>query len=428
MILKGSQRGNAGRLADHLLNIADNDHITVKEVRGFMARDLKGAFEEAHAISRATQCRQFLFSLSLNPPKDGNASIEDLLNAIERAEHTLGLEGQPRAIVIHEKEGRRHAHVVWSRIDADKMTAINMPFFKQRLATLSRELYLDHGWVLPEGHRENGWKNPLNFSLAEWQQAKRLDLDPREIKQVFQEAWKQADGLKAFTAALEQSGYYVAKGDRRGMVAVDIHGEVYSLARWAGVKTKELKERLGEPDKLPTVAETQATIRQKLSGNIRSYIKESREQQQEELAPLVDKRKEMVAAHRAERAKLERGQKARLDAETKARAARMRTGLLGAWDLLSGRRRELRAQNEAEAYQGLLRDREQREAIFVAQLRERKALQDRFDQLRHAQREERLALVRRVASVMQRQDGNIPERDTARDHSRPRSQSYTPNR
>ena len=424
MILKGSQRGQAGKLADHLLNIADNDHITVKEVRGFMARDLKGAFEEAHAISRATQCRQYLFSLSFNPPKDGQARIEDFLNAIERAEEALGLKGQPRAIVIHEKEGRRHAHAVWSRIDADKMTAINMPFFKQRLANLSRELYLDHGWVLPEGHRENGWKNPLNFSLAEWQQAKRIDLDPREIKQVFQEAWKQADGLKAFTAALEQCGYYVAKGDRRGMVAVDIHGEVYSLSRWAGVKTKELKERFGEPDKLPTVAETHAAIRQKLSANIRSYIKESREQQQEERAPLIEARQEMVTAHRAERVKLERGQKARLEAETKARAARIRTGLRGVVDFISGRRRELRAQNEAEAYQGLLRDRAQREAMFTAQMRERKALQQRFDQLRQAQRDERLALVRRVASVMRRQDGNnqSQSQDTARGHRLP---SYT---
>jgi hypothetical protein len=37
--------------------------------------------------------------------------------AIDMAEQRLGLDGHPRAIVFHEKEGRRHAHAVWSRID-----------------------------------------------------------------------------------------------------------------------------------------------------------------------------------------------------------------------------------------------------------------------------------------------------------------------
>jgi hypothetical protein len=63
---------------------------------------------------------------------------------------------------------------VWSRIDAEAMKAINLPHFKNRLCALSKELYLEHGWILPEGHRENGWKNPLNFTLAEWQQASLL--------------------------------------------------------------------------------------------------------------------------------------------------------------------------------------------------------------------------------------------------------------
>jgi hypothetical protein len=98
--------------------------------------------------------------------------------------------------VIHEKNGRRHAHVVWSRIDPDAMKAINLPHFKNRLKDLSKELYLEHEWTLPDGHKENGWKNPLNFTLAEWQQANRLGLDPREIKQVFREAWDRSDNLR----------------------------------------------------------------------------------------------------------------------------------------------------------------------------------------------------------------------------------------
>ena len=272
MILVGSQRGGAGQLATHLLNDRDNEHVAVQELRGFVSSDLQGAFAEAHAISKATRCKQFLFSLSLNPPKETEVSLEDMMKAADQAEAKLGLDGQPRAVVVHEKEGRRHIHVVWSRIDAESMKAVNLPFFKERLCGLSKELYLQHGWELPEGHRENGWKNPLNFTLAEWQQAKRLDLDPREVKQIFQGAWKQSDSMPAFKAALEEHGYYLAKGDRRGFVATDIHHEVYSISRWTGVKAKEVKQRLGDPERLPGVGEVQKSLDARLTGKIRVSI------------------------------------------------------------------------------------------------------------------------------------------------------------
>lgn len=120
MILKGSQRGGAGALAAHLFNDRDNDHVELLELRGFVSTDLSGALAEADAVAKGTQCRQFLFSLSLNPPRQAEAGIEVMVEAADRAEERLGLKGQPRAIVVHEKEGRRHIHVVWSRIDLPK--------------------------------------------------------------------------------------------------------------------------------------------------------------------------------------------------------------------------------------------------------------------------------------------------------------------
>ena len=205
MILKGSQRSGAKQLASHLLNDRDNDHVAVLEIRGFVSENLNGALREAQAISSATKCKQFLFSLSLNPPKQEVAGEDDFSRAADAAEKALGLEGQPRAIIIHEKEGRRHAHVVWSRIDADSLTAINLPHFKNRLTSLSKELFLEHGWTLPDGLRAHGGKSFLNFNLDELQQAKRLALDPREIKGVMREAWDRSDSVQGFANALEES-------------------------------------------------------------------------------------------------------------------------------------------------------------------------------------------------------------------------------
>ncbi|MCC0007696.1 MAG: relaxase/mobilization nuclease domain-containing protein [Hyphomicrobiaceae bacterium] len=422
MILVGSQRGGATQLAAHLQNILDNDHVSVEQIRGFMADDLKGAFNETQAVSKGTRCKQFLFSLSLNPPKDANASIDQFMDAIERAEDRLGLVGQPRAVVFHEKEGRRHAHAVWSRIDVATMKAINLPHFKNKLKGLSKELFLEHGWELPRGHRENGWKNPLNFSLEEWQQAKRLDLDPREVKQVLRDAWDRSDNQKSFAAALEEHGYYLARGDRRGFVAVDYRGEVYSLSRWTGVKTKELRTKLGEPDKLDSVDQTKARINSRLSDRLRDHLKTLRGQQREKFQPLINARKELVADQRMERAKLKRGQTRRWKQETRTRSERLNKGLRGVWELLTGKARAIRRKNDLEAYQAYRRDRSQREDLFQAQMKDRKSLQARFDALREHQMQERKILARKMAEVLRltRPDHRQHElnRNQSRQHGR----------
>ena len=118
MILKASQRGGGQDLAAHLMKMEDNEHVDLHELRGFATDTLKGALKEAEAVSRGTQCRQYLFSLSLSPPEQASVAPDVFERAIDRIEERLGLEGQPRAIVFHEKDGRRHAHCVWSRICA----------------------------------------------------------------------------------------------------------------------------------------------------------------------------------------------------------------------------------------------------------------------------------------------------------------------
>ena len=70
MILEGNERGFGAELARHLMNVHDNDHVSVHAVDGFIAADLAGAFAECEAIAQGTQCSKYLFSVSLNPPLD----------------------------------------------------------------------------------------------------------------------------------------------------------------------------------------------------------------------------------------------------------------------------------------------------------------------------------------------------------------------
>jgi hypothetical protein len=385
MILKASQRGNGQNLAVHLMRTDDNEHIELHELRGFAATNLKDAFKEAEAISLGTKCRQYLFSVSLNPPEGVALSSEYFAETADRIERELGLEGQPRALVLHEKEGRRHAHCVWSRIDPDTMTARQMSFFKSKLMGLSRDLYLEHGWEMPKGLARDGQKNPLNFTLAEWQQAKRTGTDPRILKEAVLASWSSSDGRKSLAASLEERGLFLAKGDRRGFVLVDHQGEVHSLSRVLGLKSKEVEARLGSSDHLRSVEDTKRHLSKVMTPALKSHVAESRERFRERSEKLGSYKEEMTRHHRDARQTLSEKQKTEWDTESLQRAARLPKGLRGLWYRLTGKYQSIRAENEAEAKATQLRQVAERQKLIEDQMAQRRVLQERMQDLRKAQ-------------------------------------------
>jgi len=111
----------------------------------------------------------------------------------------------------------------------------------------------------------------------------------------------------------------------------------------------------------------------------------------------------------------------RLGAEQKQRADRLHKGLLGVWELLTGKARAIRRLNEEEAYKGYTRDREQRERLHLAQVKERSALQKRIDAVGARHREERMRLARRIVMVMRHTDEAVRRRErTIRSHGHSR--------
>lgn len=78
----------------------------------------------SHPVAACNGCT-IIPHASINTRADERLPPEQRMQAIDRLEKDLGLTGQPRAVVVHEKEGREHCHVVWSRIDLDKMRTIS---------------------------------------------------------------------------------------------------------------------------------------------------------------------------------------------------------------------------------------------------------------------------------------------------------------
>ena len=366
MILVGNQRGGGKDLARHLMK-DENEHVVVHEVRGFAAADLDGAFQESYAMSRATNCKQHLYSLSLNPPKEASVSVGDFEDAVGRAEADLGLTGQPRAIIFHEKIGtdgelRRHAHAVWCRINADEMKAVQMSFDKRKLNEVSRDLYLQHGWTMPRGFVKSEMRDPSTYSLAEWQQAKRTGNDPKELKTMFQDCWAISDSKQAFSAALRERGFVLAQGDRRGYVAVDHSGEVHAIAKWTGQKTKAVRDRLGTQSELPSIKQAHEQAAKILTNRLHDLRKEEQRIAAHGRQQSRDIKAKQEARQHQERVEIELLHKLRRERESRERVSRVRTGFWGLVDRISGRRRKIAAENrEAELRAEARDDQEQRE-------------------------------------------------------------------
>ncbi|MGN6539126.1 MAG: relaxase/mobilization nuclease domain-containing protein, partial [Mesorhizobium sp.] len=385
MILKGSQRGNGQNLAAHLKRLDENEHVTLHEMRGFASDNLKDAFKEVEGISQGTKCSQYLFSLSLSAPPSESVSTALYEDAIGRIEESLGLTGQPRAIVAHEKHGRRHFHCVWSRIDADTMTARPLSFFKTKLMTISRELFLENGWSLPKGLTNAAERNPTNYTLAEYQQAKRQNIDPRWLKSTLQDCWQRSDSAPAFMRSLDEHGLFLAKGDRRDFVVLDHTGEVWSLPRLLGATTKDVRARLGTGENLPGVAQTKDTIGKRMTPAIRRHVEESRGRFAGRANELGGYKHEMTRLHRLQREQLHARQKTQWEAETRERAARLPKGLRGLWHRITGRYQEVRALNEREALRTQERQAGERQGLIDKQLAQSAVLQKQVAVLRREQ-------------------------------------------
>ena len=359
MILHGNQRGGYKDLAVHLMK-PENERVVVHDLRGFVADDLTGAFQESYAISKGTRCTQHLFSLSLNPPEEADVSAQEFEAAIDQAEHRLGLNDQPRAIIFHDKRGvdgelRRHAHAVWCRIDTGTMKAVHLPHTHRKLREVSRELYRAHGWRMPDGLRDSKLRDVRNMSLEEWQQAKRNGQNPKEVKALFQDCWAVSDGRAAFAAALSDKGYVLAQG-KRGHVAVDHNGEVYPVSRWVGMKAKDVRARLGNHDDLLSVDAAQ----QRAAAMIAERLKELKDREAQAVRTTEDEatktRQRLLAEQAREAARLREDQAKRKAFEEAQRQARLRKGLLGFVDRLTGRRKRTLEDNRKEQALHALRD------------------------------------------------------------------------
>jgi hypothetical protein len=266
VIAKGNMHNNGAKLAKYMISAGeDNEKAELYQLRGFAEDNIVDAFRTVQGIAAGTHCEQPFFHVQVRTPVGETLTRAQWEHVADRIEAKVGLSGQPRAIAFHLKEGHEHMHVAWSRIDDVAMKAIPLPFFKERLKEVCRELEAELGLKPVRNHREPGELQAP--TRDEYEQARRLGQDAKAIRSEIREAWDRSDSGKAFVAALEDQGLILAKGERRDYLVIDREGGMHALGkRILGVSAVQVRERLSDldRDKLPTV--DQARERQAVRG------------------------------------------------------------------------------------------------------------------------------------------------------------------
>jgi len=268
VIIKGTSRAGPARLATHLGNAEKNERVAVLETRGTIASDLRGALIEMDALAAGTRCEKPLYHAAISPEPPHRLSDEQRREAIDTLEARLGLDGHARVVVMHEKEGREHIHVVWSRIDLERMRSVSDGHNYRKHEEVARELERRFGHDRVQGaHAEREGlegKTPRpdrTPSRAALRQEERTGITGKEVKAEVSALYRASDGPEAFKAALAENGYTLAKGDRRDFVIIDQAGGVHSLARRLdGVKAADLRAFMSplDRDRLPDAEQAKA--------------------------------------------------------------------------------------------------------------------------------------------------------------------------
>ncbi|MBD3774161.1 MAG: relaxase/mobilization nuclease domain-containing protein [Rhodobacteraceae bacterium] len=268
MIIKGKSRAGPSQLARHLGRADTNERVEILQLDS--AGTTEQAFRDWQTYTLATNGKLGLYHANIDPDAKYEMTRDQWWRAVEVLEEELGLQGQPRAVVLHEKNGREHIHVVWARTDMDtmKLRVDGWNFVAHERASLRLEQEFGHEHV-PGKHAKRDRENQPEFPKAEvshdeWQQSERGGIGHVQRRAQVKALFEASDTGLAFKASLEDAGYVLARGDRRGFVILDDAAKVYSLSdQLPGVRAKDLRAFMVgiDLDNLPSVKEARALLR-----------------------------------------------------------------------------------------------------------------------------------------------------------------------
>jgi hypothetical protein len=238
------------------LNLPTNDP---EKAMGWMAHTSINAsrLKRLAGVSSAGRKNKLgdVYAVSLSWHPDQQPDKETMLQSAHEILEGLGLQDHQAVIVAHNDTAHPHIHVVCNLIHPENGRKAVPSYDWLKLSAWAENLERNDGKILCEQRVENNKKRKEQGHDNKMKLVKHKE-KPLDIAPMINELYQQSDSGKAFRAAVEEKGYTLAKGDRRGFVLVDEQGEIYSLARQLkGQRAKDIRQRLKDVQELPMAKE-----------------------------------------------------------------------------------------------------------------------------------------------------------------------------
>ena len=276
---------------------------------------------------KSTAGAVYSFSLAWHPEQ--KPEQEEMTKAADSLMAKLGLSDHQAVYIAHNDADHQHIHGVVNLVNPEngktaqvKMDHLTMSKWAEEYERKGGKVYCDarvqnnaeRERLKQEKEQAEGLKQEFNKASDDKKkkQARSAFVKHREQEAAkaptISELYEGSDSGKAFKAALQEQGYTLAKGDRRGYVLVDQDGKVSSLSRQLkGQRAAAIKSRLQDIEKIETAKEIQAQ-RDALQNKQNSQNQERpqarkeadmNQQPQQTTVPTYDREAEEVAQQKA---------------------------------------------------------------------------------------------------------------------------------
>jgi hypothetical protein len=260
MIINGGSRSNAAFFAKHLTNGEANESVTLCGMRNLAATNIPDALREMGAVASGTLCKNYFYHANINPTDNELLTHEQWAVVVDMLERYLLLSGHARFVVEHQKKGRTHRHVIWSRINVSTMRAAVMSDDYAKHQAAARELEAAFGLTSVAsvlGPKRSTSPRPARRPRT-WEtfRGQESGIDPIAMTKTLTQLYHECADGAAFAAAIAEHGLTLVKG-RASVCIRDAAGHLHSLARRLHhVSASELRAFLRDLPIAPMPAET----------------------------------------------------------------------------------------------------------------------------------------------------------------------------
>ncbi|MDL5051499.1 relaxase/mobilization nuclease domain-containing protein [Oscillatoria amoena NRMC-F 0135] len=254
--LHDKQADTNGRvLWTHTLNLPTQDPEKALKWMAYTAMNASRLKKQAGVASTGRKSKAgevYCFSLAWHPGQ--NPDKETVLNSALETLGLLNLHEHEAMLVAHGDTPHSHVHVICNLVHPENGKTAVPSYDRLTLSQWAENLERNDGEILCEQRVINNRERRERGQDSKLKLVKHKE-KPVDIAPVIQDLYQKSDSGAAFQAALQEKGYTLAAGDRRGFVLVDEAGKIHSLSRQLkGQRAADIKTRLGGLNDLPQAA------------------------------------------------------------------------------------------------------------------------------------------------------------------------------